>query len=241
MKKMFKRIIGTALRKVGYKITKVENGFSINSNLEWFKDYKFNTILDIGANEGQFAVFANSLFQDAKIYSFEPIIKCYKVLTEINKKIPLIVPMNYALGNTNEEIEINVNQFSPSSSILKMEKKHIENFPFTAKSTKEKILIKKLDDILNEIDYNDKILVKIDVQGFEKEVILGGFDFLSNKVDLVIIETSIVKLYESEPEFEEIFSLFMKMNYKFKGVMNQLYSPVNGEILQADLIFKREH
>ena len=86
------------------------------------------------------------------------------------------------------------NQFSPSSSILEMEELHKEIFPFTREMVKKKIVIKRLDDVIKEfsLTIEGNMLVKIDVQGYEDKVILGGRNTISKAV-AIITEVSYVK------------------------------------------------
>jgi len=235
-----KKTTNSLLSKFGYKISKLGNGFSFNQNLEWLKEKNIGTILDIGANDGQFAKFINSVLPEARIYSFEPIKSCYEKLNILASKIPKLMPINIGLGDKSEFIELNVNEFTPSSSILSMEKRHIENFPFTSKSVKEKIEVKDLDSIYHNLQIEQNVLVKIDVQGYEGRVLKGSWRFLSEIPGIIIIiECSIIPLYKDEPSVEEIYDMLRSLKYSYKGNLNQLYSPVNGEILQADLIFQK--
>ena len=105
--------------------------------------------------------------------------------------------MPYALGNQNGETKINVSSYSPSSSLLKMSGLHKRIFPHTAGEHQETIQIRRLDDVVKDLDVRMPLLLKMDVQGYEKEVILGGpetFKGISS-----FSETSFVPLYEGQP------------------------------------------
>jgi len=236
---MLKKVISKTLKKLNYEIKPLHNGFSINNNLKWLKDYSFDTILDIGANEGQFALFIHNIFQDANVLSFEPITDCYKKIVENNKNNSKIKPFNYALGYLDEEMEIYKNEFSPSSSLLKMNSIHIKNFPYTKNQTKEKIKIRRLDNIFKDFEIGKNVLMKIDVQGYEINVLKGAINFINIFSPLLIIETSFVELYEKEPLFNGIYEKLIPLNYKFIGILDQLYSPIDGRVLQGDAVFER--
>ncbi len=236
MKKTFNKV----LNKLGYQIKKVENGFSFNSNLDWLKKNNIKTILDIGANEGQFAKYINNVLPDATIYSFEPIPACFKKLLFLSDGIKNLHPINIALGDKNDKIDFYQNEFSPSSSIMKMKDTHIANFPHTKETKLIKIEVRKLDDFIHEIEIANPVLVKIDVQGYEGKVLLGGNNFFKNIPKIVIIEASLKEMYENEISFNEIYEMFRSMNYKYHGNLYQLYSPLDGEILQADAVFIKQ-
>lgn len=113
-----KNVLRNSLRKRGFEIVKSSNGFSINNNLNWFISYNFDTILDIGANEGQYALFIKKYFPDAALFSFEPIKKCFDEIKKNCKHLKNFSVLNYALGNENKTEDFHLNEFSASSSLL---------------------------------------------------------------------------------------------------------------------------
>ena len=64
--------------------------------------------------------------------------------------------------------------WEPASSFRQMGDKHKENYPHSSEHKEIEVKIKKLDDVINPELIKRNILVKIDVQGFEDEVIKGG-------------------------------------------------------------------
>ncbi|GAH79987.1 unnamed protein product, partial [marine sediment metagenome] len=84
------------------------------------------TVLDIGANTGQFASQFQRLLPDARLYSFEPLEDCYNELLKRMGHIPKFRAFNFALGDINGQAQIYRNDYTPSSSLLSMEKIHKE-------------------------------------------------------------------------------------------------------------------
>lgn len=82
------------------------------------------------------------------------------------------------------------------------------------------------------------ILLKIDVQGLEKEVIEGAIKILS-LVDYLLIEVSFEELYEGQSLFEELNQKLNNIGLVYNGSFGQLYSSANGKILQADAFYMR--
>lgn len=236
-----KNKINDSLKNFGYEIRKIHNGFSGNNNLKWLTDYNFDTILDIGANEGQYARFIKNLFPNARLISFEPIKECYDILVSVsNPEMRNFTAFNYALGDENKTEKFHLNDFNPSSSLLDISNASIEHFPFTKNQRTINVEVKRLDDIVDELNPEGKMLVKIDVQGYEKNVLMGGCNFLKTGEKMIILEVSIKKLYNNEPDFHEIYNILYSMGYSYIGNLDQLYSPVNGEILQIDAVFYRK-
>ena len=82
------------------------------------------------------------------------------------------------------------------------------------------------------------ILLKIDVQGYEDQVILGATRIMQ-QVDSIMIEMSFQPLYQGQPLFDEIYQLLISKGFTFAGNMDGLFSPLDGSILQSDGIFIR--
>ena len=129
------------------------------------------TILDVGANDGLYSKEMSSRFPEAKIFAFEPLSDCFNRLQKISKETSLITPLHYALGEENGTQTIQKSAFHPSSSILKMTNLHTKLFPKTEGSTEEKIQIRSLDSLINEITITEPLFIKIDVQGYEDKVL----------------------------------------------------------------------
>ena len=207
-------------------------------NYQWLKNLDFKTIIDVGANEGQAANNFLGLFPRAEFYCFEPLPEPFKDLSKRFKNSSNFHLYDFALGNESGEKKMFRNEYSLSSSILPMEEAHKEAFVNTKNEFEEQITIKKLDDVFKNIKLNKPLLVKIDVQGFELEVIKGGSNIISD-ADMIILETSFVHLYKDSPLFSDVHDLLKSMGFEYQGAYEQLAKPQDGRILQQDSIFVR--
>jgi FkbM family methyltransferase len=203
----------------------------------WLQNRGINYVLDIGANTGQFANRIHQILPSAKIISFEPIKSCYQELLENTKDIP-VKAFNYALGEVEENQEINISQHSPSSSLLPMADLHTEVFAGTGFKEKETVVIKKLDQVFTDFNVSGKFMVKIDVQGFEDKVIKGGIETLK-KADCILIETSFEELYKGQLLFDGIYQLLTQIGFVFKGNYTQALNKQDGRILYAESLFTK--
>jgi methyltransferase FkbM-like protein len=131
------------------------------------------------------------------------------------------------------------NEFAPSSSLLPMTEAHKKAFPFTVQESCETVEVRRLDEIAGDLWLQDNILVKIDVQGYEDKVILGG-ERLIARAKLIVVEVSFQTLYEGQPLFDEIYRALTSKGFAYSGNLHQLKSPLDGSVLQADAIFLRE-
>jgi FkbM family methyltransferase len=209
------------------------------AKLQWLINKGVKTILDIGANTGQAAATFRKIFPEAKIYSFEPLPDCYQELTDNFKDVPLFQAFNIALGDSFGKIVFNRNEYSPSSSLLTLADNHKTNFPFAYQEVPQEVEIKRLDDMVEELEICSPMLIKIDVQGFEDKVIDGGLSIIS-KADAIIIEMSVEILYEGQVLFDGLYTKLKGMGFNYHGNYEQLCSPEDGRVLQMDSIFVKD-
>ena len=203
------------------------------------RHYRPKTVLDIGANIGQFAVLIRQVLPGVRIISFEPIEECFRKL-QANKLIaPPFEPIHSALGNESGFADIYRNEFSPSSSLLPMEDLHRIEAPETRLTKRENIRLQKLDDLRTSLSISLPLFVKIDVQGFEEQVILGGKNLLLN-AEAIVLEISSYPLYKGAPTFDRIYELMKDIGFAYKGNVDQWRSRTDGKILQFDALFEKE-
>jgi FkbM family methyltransferase len=206
----------------------------------WLLEMGIKTVLDVGANVGQFAHLAREVFPDARIISFEPLPECFASLQTC---LPgqNFQAFNFALGDENAELDFHRAHHSPSSSFLRMTESHIEAFPESKggqESTAVKVQVRKLDEVAGELELKDEILLKLDVQGYEDKVIAGGPETLK-RVNAIITETSFRSLYQGQTLFQDVHAALLAAGFVFQGNLNQMLSPVDGRIVSADSIFVR--
>lgn len=205
-------------------------------SLKWLEKYNIKTILDIGAHTGQFAKEIREKLPKAKIYSFEPLKDCYRELIQNMSRDKNFNAYNFALGDKESRQEINRSTSSPSSSLLQMGNLHEEMYPHTKGGSKEEIEVKRLDDLFQNSELEKEILVKIDVQGYEDNVIAGGINIIS-QAKIALLEVSFQELYKGQALFEEIYSIMKKIGFRYQGRIQQRINPKTGEVLYEDSIF----
>lgn len=221
------------VRKIGGSPTVYED-----LNTSWFKSLNIDTVLDIGANTGQFTKTISILLPNSKIYAFEPLPNCFDSLQKFANSSNNITVYNTGLGESSGSLSFEESIFSPSSSFLKMTDTHKNAFPHTNKTSLVNVKISRLDDIAKDLRLGSSILVKIDVQGYEDRVLKGGIETIK-QAKVVIIETSFVKLYELQPLFDNIYTIFKEIGFTFNGVVDCVFDPISGQILQGDAIFMK--
>jgi FkbM family methyltransferase len=209
---------------------------------QWIVDLGIRTILDIGANKGQFARLAREVFPSAAIYSFEPLPDCFAELKTALPDDKNFFPFENAIGSRAETLEFFRSFHTPSSSFLKMEELHKEAFPESREGQSAepiKVRVETLDGVLGDRRLEKNILVKIDVQGYEMEAIEGARGVL-REAKIAILEMSFMKIYEDQPLFHDVYEKMYNLGFRFRGSLAQMLHPVTDEIVQTDAIFVRE-
>ena len=202
-------------------------------------DFDIKSIIDIGANEGQFAKTIRAIFPTASIYSFEPLPDVYEKLSMLCLEDPKLQVFNLALSNDSEIKQMFKSSFSPSSSILPMLDLHKKEWPDSSSNTIVEVNSITLDDWIeafNEI-FNDNFLIKLDVQGYELPVIQGGINTLK-QAKIVLIEVSFYEFYENQPLFDDVYDCLRKLGFEYRGNLHQFLSKDNKKIIFADAIFE---
>lgn len=219
------------LNKFGYDIKKYHPIYETT-----IKPLGIKTIIDIGANEGCFAKEMRRMFPDAFIYSFEPLQDCHKTLVSTMSGDTNFKAYNVALGEEKGVVDMQKSSFHPSSSMLTMTNLHKSLYPKSKDISIEKIKIERMDKIFGSEEYKEKIMIKIDVQGFEDKVISGGKETIK-KAAVAIIETSFVALYENQPLFSDINQLMQNLGFSYYGDLHKHYSGITGKLIYEDSIF----
>lgn len=198
---------------------------------------KINTLIDVGSNKGQFILLCIKFFPNLLIYSFEPIkealIKQKNLLSFKNN----IYFYNTGIGNKKKKINFFITNRVDSSSFLTINKSKNYNKNYYVKE-KRKIKIQKLDQILNNKKLIKPVLIKIDVQGFELEVLKGSKKILPN-IDYLLLEVSKNQMYNKQAIEIEIINFLKKE--KFRIMVSSKWKRINNtEFMQRDILFKRK-
>ena len=201
---------------------------------------KIDTVLDVGANSGQFGQFVrDELGYKERIISFEPLRTAFELLQTCAREDQQWDVFNYALGEFETERTINISANSVSSSMLRMLPAHSNSDPGSAYIGRETVEVISLDSIFPDLCApTNRIFLKIDTQGFESRVLAGAQRSLA-KIDLVQMEMSLIPLYEGEQVLSEMCSLMEEKGYHLFSIETGFSNPETGQVLQVDGIFCR--
>lgn len=202
-----------------------------------YDNFKIDTLLDVGANSGQYAGLIRELGFVGTIHSFEPTTSAFNILNKKSKSDKNWNVHKLAIGTNTGEVEINISENSFSSSILDIETLHVDSAPASRYISKEKVKIDTIDNLFPELTKNsNSVYLKIDTQGYESEV-LKGADKSLRSIKCIQLEMSMVPLYKNEWLFDDMMDYLKKKNFGLYTIEPEFYNPSTGQLLQADAIF----
>ena len=204
----------------------------------WLDTLGLDTLIDVGANTGQFARHFRSFRPDCLIYSFEPLRDCFDKLRQAMADVPGFTAFNVALGESDDETAFFRSAYSESSSLLQMGESHKRLFPFTRDITTETVTLRRLDSYIDQITVRGGLMVKIDVQGAEAGVLRGGCRVLS-KADAVLAEVGYLPLYVGQATLQELAQLLDDCGLTFMGTIDQNLRPGDSLPVYGDALFVR--
>lgn len=193
------------------------------------------TIVDIGANRGQFSVVARKHNSNAEIYAFEPLAKPFNTLMGRFSGDDKFHGHNLCLGNSEGEIAFNVAAKSDSSSVLLVSTNHANRHNDARVSETTLVSICRLDDIFSNMVIKRPALLKLDVQGFELEVLKGGWMAL-DKFDFIYVECAFEELYKNQALVGDVIEYMKDRGFSLCSFVNLYYSKP-GVSSEADVLF----
>lgn len=218
-----------------------KNGFSIASSYIVHSlyniDHNISTVIDVGANKGQYALASKHFYPEAIVHSFEPVPACFEKLKLNTRNISNLNIYNMALGSTEAKIKFYQNAYSHASSALPISNYQKENVPETRNTKEIDVMVTTLDNFIFSTPLSSPILLKMDVQGYEMEVLKGGKKFIS-QVDYILLETSFTPMYENEPLFDDLHTYLKSEGFELLAPLDFLRK--NDKILQMDVLYKKK-
>lgn len=227
--------IQTALRPTGYYFARIAQ--PTNPVIQLGADL----VLDVGANTGLYAREIRRHGYRGRIVSFEPLPDIHEQLRESAKSDPnWVVHDRCALGPTAGTTEINISGLSGSSSILPMRDAHIQALPGSGYIGKTEVEMITLDSVFDSYGTKDeKTFLKLDVQGYEEEMLQGAVESLP-KIFGVRIELSVVPMYEHQALYRHFLDFFEGQGFGIWSLDRGFGNDATGQMYQFDATFVRD-
>ena len=198
------------------------------------------TVLDVGANVGQFALVARRLHPDARIVSFEPTSAAFERLEKAAAKDPDWYVYRCGLGREASTAEIHtgwmtMNSLLPPSDYGKGRYKRF------SESNTEEIHIRRLDEVMDEAlaGIADPVpYLKMDTQGFDLEVFAGAGKRIADFVGMQS-EVACLQLYEGSPGMAESIATYEAEGFGISGMYPVTREPATGRVVEFDCVMVR--
>ncbi len=155
----------------------------INQEYDFLVKTQPKTIVDAGANIGLASIYFVNKYPDAKIIAIEPEQSNFELLKDNVAPYPNIIPIQAALWHKNDQINLIDPGLGKWGFMTEM-KDSSENLPGDICHTVEAITV---DKIMKEFNLEKIDILKIDIEGAEREVFSNTSSWIE-KVDSIIIE-----------------------------------------------------
>ncbi len=226
------------LNAVGYDLTRLQVSDEEHTR-SLVRRMAIAQLLDVGANQGQYASsFRNRTGFTGNIVSLEPTSEAFKRLSARARPDTSWRTVHAAAGAEVGSLEISVAANSVSSSLLAVSGEHLRHEPGSRTKAKETVRVDRLDNLLESSERRRRSWLKLDVQGYESQVLLGAPETLK-LVYVVQAEISFQHLYSGQTDYLELLGILEDRGFVPVKIIPGFSDPVTGDLLQCDVVAMR--
>jgi FkbM family methyltransferase len=196
------------------------------------KGFKPKSILDVGANKADWSTIAVEHFPDASFLMIEPQREMAPFLEEFCRQHPKARHLEAGAGAASGELSLTIWDDYQGSSFLPE-----ENTPLTIGKNRRTVKIITVDSLYDG-DAELPDLVKMDVQGFELEVLKGG-QKLFGRTEIFILEVLLYEFLPHAPLFSEVVGFMAQRGYEAYELPGYMRRPLDGALAVVDIAFIR--
>jgi FkbM family methyltransferase len=236
-----KSLLKSALGKAGLELRRLPHSnqqTSAGRRLAMMRHNRIDTVIDVGANSGQYASDLRQAGFDGSILSFEPLDVPFQQLEAAAARDRSWKAFHFAAGSENARIRINVSGNSVSSSFLQVMERSVHAAPGSAFVGVQEAEIRRLDSVENLLKTDARVLLKMDAQGFEDKVLSGATGLLP-QVLLIESELSTVRLYDGQLLLRDMLGMLASYGFEAVNFEPEFIEHATGYCLQVDGMFAR--
>lgn len=238
MRDRVKATVKTLLRRFNLSIRRYSSTAEFK-RMKTINDCKISLVIDVGANTGQYASMLRAEGYTGKMLSFEPLDEAFSELSRRAASDQFWNCEKLALGSVGGASSIHVAGNSFSSSFMQMSKRHQEAEPSSSYVGVQEVMVERLDALRYKLFQPDDIIyLKIDVQGFEMQVLRGTSEMM-RQVQALEVELSLVPLYKDQPLFYDVVEHVYSLGFELVSLDEAFVDPRSGHVLQLDGTFLR--
>jgi FkbM family methyltransferase len=235
---LLKRTARMLAKRLGYEVARIRAPVLVRNRLiDQIISREVNVLFDIGANSGQFATELRRQGYAGIIVSVEPLLHAYQQL-EMNSRLDeKWIAVHGAIGASRGETRINVSQNSWSSSIRSLEQRIVHIEPSVAYVSSESVQVESLDNLYEQYASDkDRAFLKLDVQGYENEVLKGAGHSLPKFIG-VLSEASLSRHYQGEWLIDELIAHLHQREFALHDISEVFRDRASGQLIQVDALF----
>ncbi len=207
-----------------------------------FKLLNVDLVLDVGGNAGQFArLIRSGVGYRGPLVSFEPVPELAQRLRSLARRDGRWTVVEAALGDATCSIPFNVMKSSPLSSLLKPSHEETERLLahnlVDRQISVEMLTLSAFFNRHPEFAHCRNVYLKLDVQGYEKQIVEGAKDSLE-RVAALQAEMSVISIYEATPNYKEVMKCIEDNGYALSFIPAHNYEQFP-DMLDFDCHFVR--
>jgi len=226
--------IRNALHKRNLDIVRNPYWVTLVKTLSWLD---IDTVLDVGANIGQYGSGIRASGYRGRLVSCEPLSDAFAQLERRAERTPGWTALNTAVGASTGTIQVNVSANSYSSSVLRVTDASTVAAPKSRTVRSEEAALATVRQLVatHHIEPG-RTLLKVDTQGYEAAVLDGAGDTLT-EFAAVQLEMSLVELYEGQALFYELDARLRNSGFDLFSLEPGFADPTTGRMLQCDGLY----
>jgi len=202
--------------------------------------FSITDVIDIGANEGQFAQELFAAGFAGRIISIEPLVEAHaKLSAAASRNANWSVPEATAVGAKVGEVAFHVAENSVSSSALEVNESSVSAAPTSRQVSKRLVPLTTVDELCRAKKLpSSGVMLKVDTQGYEWAVLDGATESLPG-FDLVLLELSLTHLYAGQHLWLEMIQRMAAAGFGVWLLQPEFIDPAEGRTLQINGLFHR--
>lgn len=245
MQTEFRRMLGTVVprrwkaplkRALGMQLTRLHPDWSVLAPIGPLETA--HVVLDVGAHHGWFFHCWQDWCPQARVIAFEPYGESFATMKRLYGADPRMKLVQAGVGSAVGELALNVLEDSKvSNSFLDPNEQAWQDIDYRhGDVTRVSVPVTTLDEVFRQEGLSGVYLLKIDVQGYEMEVLRGAEDSL-DKIDHIFVEAGIQRLYEGAPRFNDVFEFLTARGFHLMAMRS--WHRGNHVLVETDMLFRR--